>query len=174
MNNDLEKYLKENRLKLDTDEPNEDLIWRGIEGGINKKDNLLPHWFWKVAAIFLFVVSASYLIINETKEETNTLFSLADISEDLGKQEAELQQLVSLKWEEVKPFIADESSNIQFLIDELNELGHVYESYQEDLKNTGANEQIINALLDYYTKKIRILSRISHEIQKQKSHEKTI
>ena len=114
MKQNLNKYLKENRLRLDADEPNEDLIWRGIEGGIDKKDNLLPHWFWKVAAIFLFVVSASYFIINETKEETNTLFSLADISEDLGKQEAELQQLVSLKWEEVKHLLPTTAPTFSF------------------------------------------------------------
>lgn len=169
----LEKYLKENRLKLDSDEPDNDAIWEGIRSGMNKKQNILPTWFWKVAAIFIFLISGTYFIINETKEDKSNRISLADISTELGKQEAEFKQLVNLKWEEIEPLLNKGNTDIQFLLDELKGLDEVYNSYESDLGNTDANEEIINALLDYYQKKIRILNRILHEIQKQKSHEKT-
>ena len=174
MKQNLEKYLKENRLKLDVDEPDKHSIWERIKGGIDKKNHILPNWFWKVAAIFIFIVSGTYFIINETKEDKVVLVTIADVSENFGKQEAELIHLVNLKWEEVQPLIPKNNNDLQFLLDELNELDEVYKTYQNDLGNSDANEQIITTLLDYYQKKIRILNRLLHEIQKQQNHENSI
>jgi hypothetical protein len=79
-----------------------------------------------------------------------------------------------LKWEELQPLLPEQKTDIQFLLDELNELDEVYITYQQDLEDSGANEQIVTALLDYYQKKMRILNRILHEIQKQQNHENSI
>jgi hypothetical protein len=85
-----------------------------------------------------------------------------------------LKQVVTKKWEELQPLTAEEKSEFGFLLDELKELDKVYKTYEEDLYKTGENEQIINALLDYYEKKIRLLNRLSMEIEKQKNYETTI
>lgn len=174
MKQNLEKYLKENRLKLDIDEPDDNTIWERIKNGMDKKHFVLPGWFWKAAAIFLFIVSGTYFIMNETSEDKIVIVTLADISEDLGKQETKLIELVNIKWEQLKPLLSNENPDIQFLLDELNELDNVYNTYQKDLTDSGANEQIVAVLLDYYQKKIRILNRLLHEIKKQQSHENTI
>ena len=174
MKQDLEKYLKKNRLKLDAERPEADVIWEGIRSGMDKKAKFSLSWLWKVAAIFIFIISATYFIINEIKTKQITIVSLADVSEDLGKQEAELKLIVDRKWEEIKPLLPKEKANLQFLLDELNELDKNYKTYEEDLSETGVNEYIITALLDYYEKKIKILSRLALEIEKQKNHETII
>ena len=174
MKEDLEKYLKTKRLKLDVEEPEVDMIWEGVKHDLSSKKNGLPQWFWKVAAIFIFVVSASYFIINETGEKQVILVNLSDISEDLGTQEAQLQQLVSLKWNEVQNQLPEESKEFQFLLDELKSLDEVYATYQKDLNSTLNNEPVIRAMLDYYEKKIRILNRLLLEIEKEKYHDETI
>ncbi|NQU52036.1 MAG: hypothetical protein HQ522_05810 [Bacteroidetes bacterium] len=174
MKENLEKYLKENRLKLDADKPDNDAIWEGIRNGMDKKQNVMPTLFWKVAAILIFIISGTYFNVNKTKQDKIVIVTLADVSKELGNQETELKQLVNLKWEEIKPLLPKEKNDIQFLLDELNELDEVYNTYQQDLGNSGADEQIVTALLDYYQKKIRILNRILHEIQKQQDHENTI
>lgn len=174
MKQDLEKYLKENRLKLDADNPDDESIWAGIQGGMDKKKYTLPQWFWKVAAIFIFLVSATYFILNETQNKQVVVLTLADVSQELGSQENELKKMVDLKWEEVKPLLEDGSSDLQFLLDEMKSLDEIYETYQNDLAKIGPNEDIVNAMLDYYQKKIKILNRLLHEIQKQDSHENNI
>lgn len=171
MGKNIEKYLKENRLKLDIEEPELDMIWEGVKHDLSSKKNALPQWFWKVAAIFIFVVSASYFIINETQEKQVILVNLSDISEDLGKQEAQLQQLVSLKWDEVQNQLPEQNEEVQFLLNELKSLDEVYTTYQKDLNNTLNNEPVIRAMLDYYEKKIRILNRLLLEIEKEKYHD---
>ncbi|MBK6285027.1 MAG: hypothetical protein IPF54_22435 [Draconibacterium sp.] len=132
------------------------------------------NWFWKIAAVFLFGVLITYGVVKESTKQQVVIVTLADISKDLRQQEAELKLIVDKKWEEIKPLSAAEKTQFQFLLDELNELDKIYNTYEKDLYEIGKNEQIINALLDYYEKKIRILNRLSLEIQKQKNHEKTV
>ncbi len=170
MKKDLEKILQEKRLRLDVEEPEADLIWEGIRSGLHKK-KAMPEWFWKVAAIFIFAVSATYFIVNETSQKKVVIVSLSDISKDLGNQEQLLKQTVSLKWEEVENQLPSGNSEINFLLDELKELDCVYASYQQDLNQTLNNEPVIRAMLDNYEKKIKILNRLLMEIEKQKHYE---
>ena len=171
MKENLEKYLRENRLRLDVEEPEEDIIWEGIRDNLHRNKQTLPTWFWKAAAIFIFVVSATYFVVNETSKNKVILVTLDDVSKELGNQEMELKQTIDLKWKEIEPQIPQNDKHFQFLINELNELDNVYSTYQTDLGQTLENEKIINAMLDYYEKKIKILNRILLEIEKQKDHE---
>jgi len=170
MNLDIEKYLKQNRLKLDVEKPNDDRIWNGIRNEIKKDTPEQSNWFWKIAAVFLFGVLITYVLVKETTKEKVVIVTLADVSKELGQHEAALKLVVDKKWAEIQPLSAADKSQFQFLLDELTELDKVYKTYEKDLYEIGENEQIINALLDYYEKKIRILNRLSLEIQKQKDH----
>ncbi|WP_319479514.1 hypothetical protein [uncultured Draconibacterium sp.] len=175
MKQNLERYLKEQRLKLDVEDPEHDIVWEGISNQLhqNRKQSL-PHWFWKVAAIFLFVVSATYFVLNETSEKQMVVVQLSDISEELGNKEASLQQVVNAKREIVEQELSAENSEIRFLLNELNNLDEIYATYQKDLNNTIDNEPVIHVMLDYYEKKIKVLNRILLEIEKQENHEETI
>ena len=173
MKQDLEKILREKRLKLDAEEPEADLIWEGIRSGMQKKKGL-PDWFWKVAAIFIFAVSVSYFVLNETSRNKVIVLSLSDISGELGMQEQQLKQQVSLKWEQVQPQLPEENKEVTFLLDELKQLDAIYATYQKDLNRTLDNEPVVRAMLDYYEKKIKILNRILLEIEKQKHYENTV
>lgn len=174
MKENLEKYLREQRFKLDVEEPESDLIWEGIRNGIHEKKRGLPNWFWKVAAIFIFVISATYFVMNETTNKQVVVVTLSDISKDLGKQENELKQEVNLKWAEVQQLLPQEDTDLKFLLDELNELDDIYVAYQKDLNQTIDNEPVIRVMLDYYEKKIQTLNRLLLEIEKQKHDENTI
>lgn len=174
MKENIEKYLKEQRLKLDLEEPEQDLIWEGIRSGLQEKKRGLPDWFWKVAAIFIFAISATYFVVNETSEKQIVVVHLSDISADLGNQENQLKQLVDLKWNEVRQQLPEENTDLQFLLDELNELDEIYTTYQKDLNQTIDNEPVIRAMLDNYEKRIRILNRLVLEIEKQKRYEKAV
>lgn len=169
---DLEKILREKRLKLDVEEPENDLIWEGIRSGLQKKRGL-PDWFWKVAAILIFVISATYFVVNETSNKQVVVYTLSDISNDLGQREKEMKQLVGLKWEKVQSQLPADNPEVQFLLKQLNDLDAIYASYQKDLNRTLDNEPVIRAMLDYYEKKIKILNRLMLEIEKQEYNEKT-
>ena len=174
MQTELEKYLKEKRLLLDVDQPDEDSVWEGIKAGMEKKRKVIPLWLWRVAAVFLFAALTTYLVINESRQKQIVFVTLSDVSKELGEQEAQLQTIANQKWNEVQPMLINTNDEFRFLLDELEELEDIYHIYQQDLNEIGANEFIIHAMLDYHEKKIRILDRLLLEIQKQKDHEETI
>ncbi|MBN1820262.1 MAG: hypothetical protein JW833_06080 [Prolixibacteraceae bacterium] len=174
MKTDLEKYLKEKRLLLDADQPDENSVWEGIRAGLAEPGKVHANWFWKIAAVFLFGVLITYVAMNELRRGESQPASLADISEELGKQEAEFKKVANSKWDQVKPYLSEDKSDIRFLLDELNELETIHKIYQSDLKELGSNEYIIRALLDYYQKKIKILDRILLEIEKQNNYEEKV
>lgn len=170
----LENYLKKNRLLLDIEQPDEDKSWETIVARINNKRNFSPHKLMKFAAVFLLGAFATYFVLNKTGMLPHKQWSLSDISAELGEQEAELEKVAFQKWEELKPLIKNNTTEFQFLLDELNELDNIQKIYLTDLNQSGANEYIIRALLDYHEKKIQILDRLLLEIQKQKNHETKI
>ena len=174
MKQDVEQYLKENRLKLDSEVPDDSKIWRGIQIELKTKKEFRNNGFWKIAAIFLLGIFVTYVVVKETTEEKVMVISLGDISPELGQKEAEFKRVVEQKWAEIKPLSEEEKKQFGFLLDELDELDKIYKSYENDLHSVGKNEQIINVLLDYYQKKLQLLNRLSLEIQKQKNHENKI
>ena len=171
---ELKKYLKENKLRLDAEEPDDDRIWKEVKQQLAKENSGKANWFWKIAAVFLFGVLITYVTVKETSKEKVIIISLADVSKELGEQEAALKLAADKKWAEIGPLSVEDKTQFRFLLDELTELDKVYSEYEKDLKELGGNDQIINALLDYYEKKIRILNRLSLEIQKQKKHEDNV
>ena len=174
MKMELKKYLKENKLMLDVEQPDDDKIWKEISLRTKNENHLKSGWFWKIAAVFLFGILITYVTIKETEKEKVVIISLADISKELGEKEAALKLVADKKWAEIGQLSPEDKTQFQFLLDELKELDKVYAEYEKDLTEIGGNEQIINALLDYYEKKIRILNRLSLEIQKQKNHEDNV
>jgi hypothetical protein len=174
MKQDVEQYLKENRLKLDSELPDEEKIWKDIRRNLRSKNEIRNNGFWKIAAIFLLGILTTYVVVKETSREKVVVIKLGDISPELGQKEAEFNRVVDQKWAEIKPLSQDEIKQFGFLLDELDELDKIYKAYENDLHTVGENEQIINVLLDYYQKKIQLLNRLSLEIQKQKSHENNV
>lgn len=171
MKPDIEKYLKKNKFRLDTDIPDDEKIWGNIDKKIRREKKPAIQWFWKIAVVFLLGVLSTYIIVNETSKPKVVIVSLADVSSELEQQEADLKQIVNTKWSEIGQLSEAEKIQFRFLLEELNDLDKIYKIYEKDLKDYGVNEEIINVLLDYYEKKIRILNRLSLEIEKQKSHE---
>ncbi len=167
----LEEYLKKNRPKLDVEFPDQS-VWNGINAGItNNRTRNKSTLGWKVAAIFLFLISATYVFYNETKNKEVIFISLSDISSELKQQETEFQNTIGVKWQQVQQVLPSDQSDFQFLFDELNYLETINTDYKSDLSLSGANEQIIRAMLDYYEKKIQLLDRLLMEAQKQQDHE---
>ena len=174
MKQGLEKYLKEKRFQLDVEQPDEMSVWEGIKTGMGRRQQMIPPWFWKAAAILLLLISTTYIVVNETSKSNNLPDSLTDVSEELGKQAAEFEQVAQQKWDEAKPYLSENREDFKFLLEELDELETIYATYSEELSIEGANEFIIRALLDYHEKKIKTLDRLLLEIQKQQNHEEQI
>ena len=97
----LEKYLKEHKLRLDAENPDDDRIWKEVNHRIRKENQANKNWFWKFAAVFLFGVLITYVTVKETAKEKVVIISLADVSKELGEKEAALKLVADKKWAEI-------------------------------------------------------------------------
>jgi len=180
MSTDLEKYLNENRSKLDIETPDDRIIWEGIRNklqrvghgkGQNTKTYNLKR-ILNIAAILLLVFSLGYI----TKDIINTrlqrrITSLSSINDDLGRREQEYRRLLDYKNDEIRSLTESDNPVIRELYKEIKSLDLIYDQSIKDLNELGGNEKVINTIFDTYEKKIRLLELIILETDKIKSHE---
>lgn len=180
MSTDLEKYLKENRSKLDIESPDDDLIWEGISNRLKKsgyvreqnKKGIALKRIINIAALVLLVFSLGYItkdIINIRLQ--NRIRSLSEINEDLGRREREYRNLLDYKYDEVRSKSGSDNPIIRELFEEIKMLDIIYDQSMKDLNELGNNEKIINTIFDIYEKKIYLLELVILETNKINSHE---
>jgi len=173
MKSKFEDKIRSQRQLLDVDEPDDALIWEGINRELHQKRIVSSSLFWKAAAILIFVSASSYFVYREFLSPRQNIYNitLSDIAPGYSLQVSAYQTAIDEKWSEferVKPF---DTSQFRFFFKEIEELDHLYRQCQEDYHKLGSNEGLIKVMLDNYEKRVRILDRMLMEIQKQKDNE---
>lgn len=180
MSTDLEKYLKENRKKLDVESPDDCSIWEGIRSGLKGGRSVGSKTRGKIilmrvrnfAAIVLIALLAGYVINDIIGDITvSRKITLATIDSELGQKEKDYKELISYKKQEIGPFNEIENVIVNELVEELSRLDTIYNTVMDDLNRNGYNEKIVNIIFDTYEKKIRILELIILETNKIKKYE---
>jgi len=167
----LESYIRNNRETLDTDKPNEELIWAGISHSIEnharkKRIRYLKQALMAAAMIIISFTVGYYL---SYKKETTVLFAQTDNL--FTKQEAIFVNLINSYAKQIER----ENVNLETLPTSysfLKDMDRLIEAYSSDLRQYGPNPELIRSLLDLYEKKIMLLQRMLFEIEKEKNYGK--
>lgn len=187
----IEELISKNLEELNDSEPSEGHFERFEEklAKQHKKRSFSLNAVWKVAAAVIFVfLAVNQGIIWFSSDSENTLASA-------GKQEMSLAS-VSPEYEEVEFYytnaindglvqwerMADAgliSEQEQEMMDvELTEFENVYDRLQDDLAASPNDERVINAMLEYYQKKLSLITMIVNKLeevkQKNENHETEI
>ena len=176
----LDKYLVEQRNKLDVESPDDNNIWKGIEKRLNREKNGInfpegKNRFIKIrniAAAAFIIFSLGYIandIINARNHVRPVTLSSIDIN--LGRRENEYKTLVNFKTREVRSFSGSGNAEIRELFDEISNLDLIYDQAMRDLKEIGPDEKVINTIFSTYEQKIRLLEMIIIETNKINRHE---
>ncbi|MBN1386816.1 MAG: hypothetical protein JW965_00105 [Bacteroidales bacterium] len=180
MSTDLEKYLKENRKKLDVESPDDESIWEGIHSGMqnNKHGSEKPPGkiilmrLRNIAAIVFIALLAGYVISDIIGDiSLNRKITLASIDSELGQKEKDYKELIRYKKQEIGSFDDIDNVIVNELVEELNRLDTIYNNVMDDLNRNGYNEKIVNIIFDTYEKKMRILELIIMENNKTQKYE---
>ncbi|MFK7773487.1 MAG: hypothetical protein AB8F94_15160 [Saprospiraceae bacterium] len=179
----LEKRINEHRDEFDEIERvDEGLLWQNIQADLGDKTpvkKLHSSRFlqiYAVAATVALLVMASWFFYNNQ----NAAPAVAIIDEDNTPQkfldfpeEENYQQLVAEKKEEID-FDEINKSKYKDIFHELELLEDVHDEFKEDLPVISDEEKAIQVLQKYYERKIRILERLSKEIEKKSRDEKRV
>ena len=165
-----EEYIRKNRPMLDVDLSDEDVIWVGISHSLEKHAKQKRIYYWRyalLAAAMVVIVFAAGLHVTK-KSEHQLIF--VNLDPKLAKQEAELVSLIGNYTQQIE----HENYNLETLStspDELKYTDKLIEVYSADLRQYGANPELIETLLDLYEKKIMLLKSMLNEIKQEKEYE---
>lgn len=184
----IEEMITKNLEGLNDSEPSEGHFERFEEKLAKQHEKRVFSWsvVWKVAAAVIFVfLAVNQGIIWFASDNENTVASS-------GRQEMSLAS-VSPEYEEVEFFYTGAindglarcenmakagliSEQEQEMMDvELAEFENVYDRLQEDLAASPNDERVINAMLEYYQKKLSLITMIVSKLeevkQKNENHE---
>ena len=176
----IEKYLFRKRKELDVEDPDDNLIWDGIQRELSgrkkperkliARDRLIR--IRNLAAVAIILFSLGYIandIINGRNARQPV--TLSSIDSKLGKREKEYRTLVNFKTEEVSSLTSSDDKVIIELFSEIKQIDGVYDQAMADLKELGPNERVINTIFNTYEQRIRLLELIILETNKSHSHE---
>lgn len=165
----IEEYIKAHRIKLDVDEPDENMIWETIRDEMYRNKFRKFYNYLKITASILLILSVSTFFLLRKKAP------LYQISYQLGKKEKAYIEAVNIKMKETnfkQLNRVDDNYIIKYLIEELHYTDTIYKEVMNDIEESGYLEESVEILFDTYEKKIELLERIYLETQKNNNHEK--
>ncbi|MEI7596007.1 MAG: hypothetical protein WCK02_09685 [Bacteroidota bacterium] len=177
MNEDnLEKYISENRDKFDDQFPSPDL-WNKIDKKTNKS-KLISFSYFQIAAaasiIVLLSVGIPYLINKSYKTttfaNTNEL-QLGEINKDLNVAEAYYTSQIQQRSSELFQYAKDYPEITSEIFQEFQKLDSSYISLQKDLNENIANEMVIQAMVEHYRIKLKLMEDILSQLKQNKKNQ---
>jgi len=165
-----ETYIRRIRPMMDADQLDEDLIWLGISQSLENhvKQKRIRHWKYALMAAAMIVI-AFIAGLHVTKKSEHHYYYVS-LAPEFAKQKAELIKLIGNYTQQIEQVDFD-LETLPTTPTELKYTDKLIEAYSEDLRQYGANPELIETLLDLYEKKIILLKRMLSEIEKIKEYE---
>lgn len=181
----LEKYIRENQSELDRIESvDTDALWNRIQQPETTVRQLHPkprsgwqlqvgrNWQFTAAAVVLLLIgTAIWLVQPPQSDAINTAdLSVEDYYPEIADEELAFRRTIARKEAELG---LDQLNRQQFIdiFKELDELEKIHRQQMQDLPEVFDNEEWVSTLMRYYEQKLRILERLSREIDKEKQRE---
>lgn len=166
MKDKLEKFIAENRESFDFYEPTDE-VWNNVKSNIKQVKVIKFNYrtlLVRVAAVLIIFFSSYYFHDFMQNRENNKRVALrsrivenAFMIPELVETEAYYAGKVTARLVELKTYTSefpDIEDDIRY---DLNELDSVYAEIKKDLKDNIANDEVVEALIQNYRLKLKIL-----------------
>lgn len=169
----LEKFIKNNKDDLRRKHPNKEALWSKIQMGLPEEKKpakvltLTYRFLAKAAAVILIcgVVGTIYL-------NNNTRKSDFVMSQEMMEIDAHYKTLVHARIEQVKNNEALSNKEKKEFMNYINELEEESKNLQKELNKNLNNEKIIEAMIDNYKERLRLMEQLLNRVDKINKDEK--
>ena len=173
MNDQLEQFITDNREGFDIFEP-EPLLWEKIK--LRKKDNLFTvilrnHKFTRIAAILVLAIGVWFVFNVNRVSQVDMVYQNESVIEipELIEAETYYQAKFNEKMNEITPHLIVHPTIRESLDTDMAQLDSIYTELRNDLGDGMANEEIVDAMIQNYRMKLKILENLLFYIKKSKS-----
>ena len=168
---DFEKYIKEQRMRLDSDHPRQ-----GHEERFLQKLDRLPaapvrkiriRHVLQVAASLAIILTSSLLLIRPSGQKDQ----MAGKEIPAAMMEADFYYASEMdrKYEQIRNFNFDNEEEITILLDDLQDFETFHQKLMDDLEANPDDERVINALIRHYQLKLEVMDQIIIQLDQIKS-----
>lgn len=177
MSDRLERFIKENKKQFDEFEA-PSLLWDKIDAGLNAQEKKVSeqvkmrtiYRVLKVAAVFVMVISAGYLLVAYQENEAT---KMSNINPDYAKKEIRFTSLIELKQEEIKDFAKQEPKLYKAFVNEQNKLEIEHKDLKQQLLNTPNQDRVVKAMIRNLQAQISLLNQqinVMEEVKQLKNN----
>jgi hypothetical protein len=178
----LEEHIRKNREDLDRYSPSK-AVWNKIDSQINRK-RLPLRKVLSVAAMFVAILATSVVLVKSgllNKYGSGTKNGLSDDpqqNQQVRETEIYYNSLVNSLYREATPLLTGNPEIREELSTDISHLDSICTEIKKDLKDNVANQDVVEALIQNYRIKIRLLEDMltilkenEKDPEKEKSHE---
>jgi cellulose synthase/poly-beta-1,6-N-acetylglucosamine synthase-like glycosyltransferase len=178
----LEEHIRKNREDLDRYSPPKG-IWKNIRKKLTKDKYLSRQWI-SIAAMIVVILGTAVIFfrpeyrLSSSDKQKNRNDDLTLIVPQLKETETYYNNLINSLYSEAKPLLTNNPVINKELNSDLSQLDSICTDLKKDLKDNIANQDVVEALIQNYRIKIRILEDMLKVLkenetnpEKPKSHE---
>jgi len=157
----LEDHIRRNREEMDRYDVSEG-VWKGIKKKLKSKKFTDRKWL-SIAAMFVVVIGTALLLLRPLfrRSESNRQSKNDDVdmqhTPQLKETELYYNNLVSSLYSEATPLLTNNPEIKKELNADLSHLDSICTDIKKDLKDNISNQDVVEALIQNYRIKIRIL-----------------
>jgi hypothetical protein len=178
----LEEHIRMNRDELDGYKPSP-RIWNRIKKDLHKNRMGFRQWL-SVAAMLTIIISGSVIMLHNRNSLSGDRAGLGSgtmnvlINPQLKETEIYYNNLVNSLYREATPLLTGNPEIVKELDSDFSHIDSICTEIKKDLKDNVANQEVVEALIQNYKIKIRILEDLLNQLkdkednsEKNKSHE---
>lgn len=163
----LKDLIREHRSDLDQEHLPEGL-WQGIAKELPQPESKSkPSFIWMAAAALVLSLFVWWQWPNAEVEIEPAALPQTFLSLENDYQENLAQIESHLNLDEL-----EEDPEYSWIFEELQELEKINQHYRQDISAPVPREQLINVLIDYYEKRLRLLRKLQMEIERNQKLDK--
>jgi hypothetical protein len=172
----LEQFIKSNRDELDKYNPSPE-IWKRILKAVNRGGRSVRFWF-SAAAMITGLIGIGVIMIMLSQKKNTTFNTNNNIQPALKETEIYYNSLVNSLYREATPLLTGQPVIEKELKTDMAQIDSICIDIKKDLKDNVANQEVLEALIQNYRIKIKLLEDMlnilkQNEVEKEKnrSHE---
>ena len=157
----LEEHIRKNREDLDRYSPSSG-IWKRIKKGLLRNNSSLTRLISVAAMITVILGTAAVLFrpgqwLSDRGADSKRNGMLMQVSSQLKETEIYYNSLANSLYREATPLLTHNPEIEKELLTDISQIDSICSEIKKDLKDNVANEDVIEALIQNYRIKIRLL-----------------
>jgi len=172
MSDRLEEFVKQHREQFDLHEPDPS-IWLKINTANQAvaPERRPMRWLRIAAAVAMIFAGSTAGIYFLTGEKADANRHSSELYLEILETEQYYSQIVSDRYDELKPFLASNPVANEMLSTDMEELDEVYKELKEDLKDNASNPEVIEAMILNYRVKLEILEDLLIQLKEKENQD---